>query len=155
MILSAIPPMGSKSRLIDYYLECGFSGNFIALAGILFLWIAFICILPSADNSRSPYWKLLLPCSLLPVTIGIFGSSIGLHTALEYMQGPPLEGVTTHPAELLLPLIAGSLLSSVFIFLSIAIIVLVRFPRIRRRIQFAEQAVDGNPTSPFVSDDFT
>ena len=130
--------MVNKRTFLDYYLECGFSANFIALAGILFLWIAFISILSSTDKARSPYSELLLPCSLLPITIGIFGSSFGLYTGLEFIQSAPLEGITGNPAELLLPLIAGSLLSAVFIFLSIVIIAFGRIFKVRRRIEFAE-----------------
>ena len=136
--------MATKRTFINYYLECGFSAHFIALSGILFLWIAYICILSSVDQARSPYPRLLFPCSLLPITIGIFGSSLGLHAALELMQGSPREGLSSRPAELLLPLIAGSFLTAVFVFMSIVIMFLGQFSKANRRIEFAEHVVGGN-----------
>ncbi len=126
--------MVTKRTFLDYYLECGFSAHFIVLSGILFLWIAFICIISSVDKVRSPYPSLLLPCSLLPIIIGMFGSSLGLHTALELMQGPPQEGLSSRPAELLLPLIAGSFLTAVFVFMSIVIMFLGQFSNANRKI---------------------
>lgn len=60
------------------------------------------------------------------------------------MQDPTHEGLFGRPAELLLPLIAGSLLSAVFIFLSIVIIGLGRTSKISKRIEVAEQDTDSN-----------
>jgi len=137
-----------RKSYIDYYAECGFSAHFLVLSGILFLWIAFTCILTSADKARSLYPRLLIPCSLLPIIIGIFGSSYGLHGALESMRFHPYNGansigsISYHPEELLLPLIAGSFLSAVFIFLSIAIIAFGRFCKINRGIEGVERNAD-------------
>jgi hypothetical protein len=62
------------------------------------------------------------------------------------MRFPPLGGVievaSGNPEELLLPLIAGSFLSAVFIFLSIAIIAFGRFCKINRGIEGVERNAD-------------
>jgi len=119
----AIAPNIRNRTFLDYYYECGPSANFIALSCILFLWIAFICCLQRADRNRSNYVNLLLPSSLLPIVIGIFGSSHALYQGLNFMyhrsQG---SDAVMHPEELVIALIAGSFLSGIFIFFTVVIL---------------------------------
>ena len=112
-----IAPMIRKHSIFDYYGECGPSANLILLSCILFLWIVFICCLQRADKDRSRYVNLLLPSSLLPILIGIFGSSHALYQGLhfKYNQSQATD-IVRPPEELVIPLIAGSFLSGIFIF---------------------------------------
>lgn len=119
----AVAPIIRNHSFLNYYSECGPSANFIALSCILFLWIAFICCLQRADRNRSSYVNLLLPCSLLPIVIGIFRSSLALYQLLDFIH-PRSQGsdVVMHPEELVIPLIASSFLSGISLFLTIVIL---------------------------------
>lgn len=105
----------------DYYMDCGPSANFIAISCILFLWIAFICCLQRADGGHSRYVSLLVPSSLLPIVIGIFGSSHALYQGLDFIHNHSLGDPVLHPEEWVIPLIAGSFFSAIFIFLTIMV----------------------------------
>jgi len=66
---------------------------------------------------------LLLPCSLLPIVIGIFGSSHALYQGFDIMNHLSLgSDPVMQPGEFVIPLIAGSFLSGTFIFLTIVIL---------------------------------
>ncbi len=122
---------------LDYYNECGTSAHFIALACILFLWIAVICCLQRGDRNRSSYVDLLLPCSLLPIIIGICGSSYALYHGLVFMyHRNQSSDAVMHPEELVIPLIAGSVLSGVFIFSTVLILSIngIRNSRITQKV---------------------
>jgi hypothetical protein len=113
----AIAPMIRKRTFLQYYMECGPSANFIAISCILFLWIAFVCCLQRADGGRSRYVSLLVPSSLLPIAIGIFGSSHALYQGLDFLHNhSKYSDAVLRPQELVIPLIAGSFLSALFIF---------------------------------------
>jgi len=110
-----------KKTIIDYYMECGNSAHFITLAAILFLWILYLCAQRNSVRAGKVYYQLLLPCSILPIVIGVFGSAIGLYEILDFAQSPQAaygDGGSYHTAEVLIPLVAGSFLTGVFLFLT-------------------------------------
>ena len=142
----AIAPMIRKHSILDYYGECGPSANFILLSCILFLWIAFICCLQRADKNRSSYVNLLLPSSLLPIVIGIFGSSHALYQGLHFSYNRnQATDIVRPPEELVIPLIVGSLLSGTFIFLTVVLLFINSNRRSRINPKETEQDADGNP----------
>ena len=142
----AIAPMIRKHSILDYYGECGPSANFILLSCILFLWIAFICCLQRADKNRSSYVNLLLPSSLLPIVIGIFGSSHALYQGLHFSYNrSQATDIVRPPEELVIPLIVGSLLSGTFIFLTVVLLFINSNRRSRINPKETEQDADGNP----------
>ena len=105
----------------NHYLECGEVAHFLGVSAILFLWLFFICALWISKKQASFYFQLLLPCALLPVMIGLFGSSLGWYGMLDF--SPPFGSeVSYRSAGALLPLIAGSCLSACFLFLSLVIL---------------------------------
>lgn len=121
-ILMATAPRIVKRSLIDHYLECGDVAPFLGLSAVLFLWLLFICALWIGKKQSSFYFQLLLPCALLPVMIGLFGSSLGFYQVLDFTPSPGACDGVSNPAEAVLPLIAGSFLSTCFIFLSLVIL---------------------------------
>jgi hypothetical protein len=115
-------PIISKKTLIDHYLECGDVAPFLGLSAILFLWLLFICGLWVLRKQPSFHFQLLLPCALLPVMIGLFGSSLGLYEVLDFKPSPYACEAIFRPAEAVLPLLAGSFLSTCFLSLSLVIL---------------------------------
>jgi hypothetical protein len=140
-----IAPMIRKHSIFDYYGECGPSANFILLSCILFLWIVFICCLQRSDKDRSSFVNLLLPSSLLPILIGIFGSSHALYQGLHFMyhRSQGCDAVM-HPEELVIPLIAGSFLSGIFIFFTVVLLFINNNRRSKINPKEAEQDASGN-----------
>ena len=108
----------TKKSLIDYYLECGMSASFLAVAVLIFLWILWAAI----GNPRVLH-RLLMPASLLPILIGVFGSASACYGGLRSLRFPPNSGLACEWViaweEGMIPLVAGSFLSIVFVLMSL------------------------------------
>ena len=114
----------------------------------MFLWLLFICALWIVKKQSSFYFQLLLPCALLPVMIGLFGSSVGLYEVLDFTS-PIGSDAFLRSAGAVLPLIAGSFLSTCFIFLSLVILF------IKGRTLAKQQLITGTRLSGIYPDEST
>lgn len=106
---------------MDYYMESRPSAHFIAFAALVYLWLFFLCGLRIAQNRPAVYFQLLLPCSLLPLVIGICGTSITLQSYLGFIPSPHSD-LVWRLAEVLSPLIAGSFLTALFLLMTLMIL---------------------------------
>lgn len=106
--------------LLDYYFDCGPSIHFIALSAILFLLLA---VYIGSRKSSTPFFITLLAYSFLPIIIGIFGCADKFQTLLQNlgMIESPWQRVA---GECLNPLLAGSFLSALFLFITPIIILI-------------------------------
>jgi hypothetical protein len=103
----------TKKSLIDYCMECGQSGHFLAVAVLVFFWILWMAI----GNPRL-FHRLLSSAAMLPILIGVFGSAATYYEGIATSRNPPISGIacglTTHWENGLTPLIIGSFLTIVF-----------------------------------------
>ena len=110
---------GAPERtLLEYLFECGLSGKFLAVAVL-----TYFGILWAAVGNPRVFHRLLIPTSTLPFVIGIFGTACFFHSALWSMRNPPNSGIACGwfiPwEEGLVPLIAGSFMTMLFIVISL------------------------------------
>ncbi len=107
----------TKKSLIDYYMECGLAAHFLAVAVLIYLWILWVAI----GNPRALH-RLLMPASLLPILIGVFGSASAYYGGLKSLRFPKNSELTnwvTAWEEGMIPLIVGSFLSIVFVLITL------------------------------------
>jgi len=125
-MLMAIARPISKKTWIDQYMECGAVAPYLGLSTILFLWLVYVCALKVLRKQSSFHFQLLLPCAFLPVTIGLFGSSLGTYQILDYRPSAIASTIACdvifRPAEVLIALIVGSFVSMCSLVLSLVLL---------------------------------
>jgi hypothetical protein len=113
-----------QKTFLDYYMECGSSAHFIALSVILF--IGALC----ATFKRPVLFnRLLLPSSVLPIILGIYGCSSNLQRVLTNMLSSGVLDPSpwqAGAAECLQPLVFGSFLSGMFVVITLISLFILR-----------------------------
>ncbi len=109
-----------RKTLLDYYLECGFSAHLLSVSALLFfgfLWAA-------VGNPRV-FHRFLMPATMLPLAIGIFGCASSYYAGLRSMRLISISisesafEAFSHWEEGVLPVMAGSFLTMLFIVISL------------------------------------
>lgn len=108
-------PHEIQKSFVDYYHECGGCAHFIVLSVILFIAVA-LHVVSKKKNSGS----FIVPCSILPLIIGICGTSFYLQRFLTSMLSHSDDQARwqRNMTECLHPIVAGSFLSALFIILT-------------------------------------
>lgn len=108
-------PDNSSKTLLDFYLECGFSAHFLVLSVLVFVVLAiFTC-------ARRPSIYIILSLlvySFIPLTIGFWGCAANFQTLFWHLQLSEHSRWEIGAIECLHPLLVGSFLSALFLFLT-------------------------------------
>lgn len=127
MILASI---SISSAVFDYLIGGGLPAGLTALAVLLYAGAVWAAI-----GNPKVFVRFLMPCSFLPLVIGLFGTSWWFYSGWQFLSDSALNagsrvacGPTVRWDSLALPLIVGSFLTMLFIVISLV------FQFVHRRI---------------------
>jgi hypothetical protein len=118
MILATMP---ISSAVFNYLISGGLPAGLTAVAILLYAGVAWAVI-----GNPKVFVRFLMPCSFLPLVIGLFGTSWWFYSGWLSLKDSDLNAgsrvaceLTVHWGSVALPLIVGSFLTMLFIMISL------------------------------------